>query len=302
MTFPDRFKEIRLAACGSTNDYLKENLARLEPDFPVMVGAAAQTAGRGRERRGWISPGNLGIYATFGFHLPEPSGLSLLAIASGVAACDMLRNWTGKEFALKWPNDILAGGKKIAGILCETIIKGERIVCLVGIGVNVNQQAEDFPEELRERAGSLRLLTGREWPLADGRERLAASMSTGLKQLAPDRRSGLVDRARQLSRSFLGQAISFHHQGKMEQGIFLDIAADGGLRAARGGPGRKDILQRRNHRLGSPGGAIAAQTLKTTFRWQRVISSSACSSCLTPVCSLLPFRKVPLMAPGSSER
>lgn len=235
MTFPDRFKEIRLAACASTNDYLRENLVRLEPDFPVMVSAAVQTAGRGRESRGWISPENLGIYLTFGFHLPEQSGLSLLSIASGVAVGGMLEDWTGKDFALKWPNDILADGKKIAGILCETIVKGGKILCLAGIGINVNQREEDFPEEIRERAGSLRLLTGREWPLAEGRERLAASMASWLEKLFAERGSGIVGRARQLSRSFLGQAISFHHQGKIEQGIFLDIAPDGGLRLRAAG-------------------------------------------------------------------
>jgi BirA family transcriptional regulator, biotin operon repressor / biotin---[acetyl-CoA-carboxylase] ligase len=229
MTFPDGFKEIHLAACGSTSDYLKENIARLEPDFPLMVSAAVQTAGRGRESRGWISSENLGAYVTFGFHLPDNRCLALLSITSGIAACDMLRNWTGKEFALKWPNDILAGGKKIAGILCETIVTGDRITCLAGIGINVNHQAEDFPDELRERAGSLRLLTGREWPLAEGRERLAASMAAWLEKLFAERGSGIVDRARQLGRSFLGQAISFHHQGRIERGIFLDIAPDGGL-------------------------------------------------------------------------
>lgn len=235
MTFPERFKDIHLAACASTNDYLKENIARLETDFPVMVSAAVQTAGRGRESRGWISPENLGIYATFGFHLPDQSGLALLSIASGVAACDMLRNWTGREFALKWPNDILAEGKKIAGILCETMVKGERVACLAGIGINVNHGSDDFPDELRERAVSLRLLTGSEWPLAEGRERLAASMSTWLKQLAPDGRSGIVDRALNLGRTFLDREIEFHHQGKKLRGICRGLAADGGLRLSVAG-------------------------------------------------------------------
>ena len=86
----------------------------------------------------------------------------------------MLRAWTGMEFALKWPNDVLAGGMKVAGILCENMVAGEKITCLVGIGINVNQLAEDLPAELRQRAASLRLLSGREWPLDEGRDRLAA--------------------------------------------------------------------------------------------------------------------------------
>jgi len=107
MTFPDCFKEIHLAVCASTNDYLKENIASLEPGFPVMVSAAAQTAGRGRESRSWISPENLGLYATFGFHLPDKSGLSLLSIASGIAVCDMLQRGN-VEAVLGWPEKFFA--------------------------------------------------------------------------------------------------------------------------------------------------------------------------------------------------
>jgi BirA family transcriptional regulator, biotin operon repressor / biotin---[acetyl-CoA-carboxylase] ligase len=228
-TFPDGFKRIHLAACASTSDHLKRNLARLEADFPLVVTADVQTAGRGRESRAWASPENLGIYATFGFALPDKRSLPLLSIVSGVAVSGMLAGWTGRTFAMKWPNDVLAGGKKIAGILCETVINAERIICLAGIGINVNQRLEDFPPELRGRAGSLKLLTGREWPVAEGRERLAAGMALWLGKLMTDDRAGIMDRARDLSRSFFGQAISFHHQGQVIRGVFLDIAADGGL-------------------------------------------------------------------------
>ena len=228
-TCPDYFNKIHLAVCDSTNDYLKQNIARLEADFPLMVSADVQIAGRGRENRGWISPENLGIYATFGFYLPDKRGLSLLSITSGIAVISMLESWIGKVFTLKWPNDILADGKKIAGILCETIIKADKIICLVGIGVNVNHDIEDFPAALRSRAGSLKLLSGVEWPLNCGRERLAASMTHWLKKLAKGRRADIIGRARYLSRSFLGQSVAFHQQGRVLRGIFLGIAPDGGL-------------------------------------------------------------------------
>jgi len=227
--FPEHFNKIHLAVCDSTSDHLKQNLVRLEADLPLMVSADVQLSGHGRENRSWSSSENLGIYATFGFLLPDKQGLSLLSLTAGIAVGSMLESWTGKSFVLKWPNDILADGKKIAGILCETIVNADKILCLVGIGINVNQRAGDFPEDLRERAGSLKLLTGMEWPVPGGRERLAASMTSWLKKLFEDRRSCIIDRARQLSRSFLGRTISFQHQGLMERGIFLDIAPDGGL-------------------------------------------------------------------------
>ena len=194
-----------------------------------MVSADSQSGGRGREGRGWSSAPGLGLYATFAFRLADARRLPLLSIASGVAVADMLNAWTGREFTLKWPNDILAGGKKIAGILCENMVKGETITCLVGIGVNVNQEVEDFPPELRQRAGSLRLLTGVAWPLGEGRERLAASMAAWLQRLAQAGAAAILDRARDQGRSFLGREISFRQQGRDWRGVYRGLAADGGL-------------------------------------------------------------------------
>ena len=151
---------------------------------------------------------------------PTSGAWRFLPLAAGIAVSGMLEGWTGKNFALKWPNDILADGKKIAGILCETIVNADKILCLAGIGINVNQQPGDFPDDLRERAGSLRQLTGVEWPVGAGRERLAASMASWLGKLFADGGSAIIDRARQLSRAFLGQTISFHHQGRSRAGNF----------------------------------------------------------------------------------
>ncbi len=228
-TFPDHFHPIHLGRCESTNDYIKTNFARLEKHLPLMVSAVSQCGGRGRDGRNWFSVENLGIYATFAFALTGKRGLPLLSIVSGIAVAEMLENWTGGEFVLKWPNDILSGGRKVAGILCENMIAGEVITSLVGIGVNVNHREEDFPAELRARAGSLYLLTGRDWPVGEGRDRLAAALASWLGKLADGRSGEILARARHLSRSFLGQTVSFHRQGHVLRGTFVDIAPDGGL-------------------------------------------------------------------------
>jgi len=228
-TSPEPFRVLHLGRCRSTSDHVKENLARLEKDLPLMVSADSQTDGRGREGRGWSSAPGLGLYVTFAFRLADARGLPLLSIASGVAVADMLHAWIGRQFTLKWPNDILAGGKKIAGILCENMVKGDTIICLVGIGINVNQAPEDFPPELRQRAGSLRQLTGLDWPVNEGRERLAAAMAACLEELALAHSAEILGRARQLSRSYLEREITFHHQGQVIHGIFCGLAADGGL-------------------------------------------------------------------------
>ncbi|HUU04286.1 MAG TPA: biotin--[acetyl-CoA-carboxylase] ligase [Patescibacteria group bacterium] len=228
-TYPDHFKHIHLDRCESTSDYIRQNLSRLEADFPLMVTAGTQLSGHGRDGRGWFSMPDLGIYATFAFHLGSGSGLPLLAITSGVAVAEMLGSWTKREFALKWPNDILAGGKKIAGIICENMVRAEKITCLVGIGINVNQQAGDFPVDLRERAGSLKTLTGVSWPVAAGSGRLAAALAARLKNLQNGQLTGILRQARWLSRSYLRRQISFHYQGQILRGEFCGLAADGAL-------------------------------------------------------------------------
>ncbi len=199
-----------------------------------MVSAGAQSSGRGREGRIWFSAPGLGLYVTFAFRLADVRRLSLLSIVSGVAAADMLAGWTRRDFVLKWPNDVLGAGKKIAGTLCENMVVGEAVTCLVGIGINVNQQAGDFPIDLQERAGSLRQLTGREWPVEEGRDRLAAEMAAWLQRLEGDPES-VIDRARVLNRPFLGKKISFHHQGKICLGVCRGLAADGGLQLETAG-------------------------------------------------------------------
>jgi BirA family biotin operon repressor/biotin-[acetyl-CoA-carboxylase] ligase len=240
-TSPDPFRLIRLDSCRSTSDHIKENFARLEKDLPLVVCAGSQSGGRGREGRSWSSPPGLGLYATFAFRLADPRRLPLLSIVSGVAAADALRAWTGLEFLLKWPNDVLQRGKKVAGILCENMVVGEKVTCLVGIGINVNQGPDDLPPELRERAASLRMLSGREWPLGECRERLAAGLADGLRRLAAGDTAAVIERARELSRSFQDREITFRQQGHDRRGIFRGLAADGGLLLDTGS-GREKIF------------------------------------------------------------
>lgn len=228
-TYPDLFKRIHLDRCASTNDYIKENLPRLAKDLPLMVSASVQSGGRGRDGRGWVSREKLGIYATFAFLLSDRRGLSFLSIASGIAVAEMLQHWTGRDFVLKWPNDILAEGKKIAGVLCENIVAAEKITCLVGVGINVNHEAGDFPGELCGRAGSLKQLTGAEWPLEAGCTRLAASMGAWMQKILNTSPRAILKQARRLTDSFLGREISFHHQGTVWRGTFCGLAPDGGL-------------------------------------------------------------------------
>jgi BirA family biotin operon repressor/biotin-[acetyl-CoA-carboxylase] ligase len=127
---------------GSTNaDLLAE--ARSGAGEGLVLVAEAQTAGRGRMGRRWVSPPRSGL--TFSVLL-RPAGvpaglLGWLPLLAGVAAASALARAAGVDARLKWPNDVLAGGAKLAGILAERW--GEAIV--LGIGINVFQRRDELP-------------------------------------------------------------------------------------------------------------------------------------------------------------
>lgn len=108
----------------------------------AIIIAGEQFAGRGRNARQWSSPAGKGIYATTLLPLPvDKLPLVPLAVANIVAS--YLREVFGLDARIKWPNDILVGGKKIAGILIEARINEERAFLLIGTGINVEPVADD---------------------------------------------------------------------------------------------------------------------------------------------------------------
>lgn len=133
----------------------------------TVVAAGMQRAGRGRRGRTWISPAWENLYFTLLLRpdfLPEKA--SMLTLVTALAAAEAIAHKTGLEIGIKWPNDLVCGGKKLCGILTEMRLdsRGEKPAIrdvIVGVGVNVNQTV--FAPELRERAVSLRLLSGRSW-------------------------------------------------------------------------------------------------------------------------------------------
>jgi BirA family transcriptional regulator, biotin operon repressor / biotin---[acetyl-CoA-carboxylase] ligase len=148
---------------SSTNDLAWEAEATGAPEGFVVF-AERQTAGRGRYGRRWESAPYQGLW--FSVLLRPPLTLNesprLTSLLAGVAAATIIEE-TGCAVSIKMPNDIYAAGRKIAGVQVEgrTASDGS-YVAVAGLGVNVNQALEDFPEELRATAGSLRMATGRQ--------------------------------------------------------------------------------------------------------------------------------------------
>ena len=152
---------------ASTSDHAKE-LAEDGAGHGEVVVAEGQTGGRGRRGRSWVTaPGRNVAFSV----VLRPSGLPTvrapeLTLVASLAVCDALRR-AGVDAGIKWPNDILVKGRKIAGILTELAAEPDQIQwVVVGVGVNVNAQAEDFPAELRELATSVLLERGQPAPRA----------------------------------------------------------------------------------------------------------------------------------------
>ncbi len=142
----------------STNLFLRR-MAGEAADGTAVV-ARRQSAGRGRSGRSFLSPEG-GLYLSVLRRPPvEPERLATLAPAASIAVCRAVRRVCGLRCGVKWPNDVVLGGKKICGILVESILAGDRASVIIGVGVNVNTAA--FPEELRDIAGSLAAAKGGE--------------------------------------------------------------------------------------------------------------------------------------------
>lgn len=171
-----------LETIDSTNNRCKLLAAQGAPEGTVLV-ADCQTGGRGRLGRSFLSPPHQGVYLSVILR-PQvfPRDLMHLTCAVAEAMCDAVERAAGFRPGIKWTNDLVSGQKKLAGILTELSVEAEsgRVSSVVaGIGINCNQEAQDFPSEIREIATSLRQILGA--PI--DRSQLAAAMIRNLHRM-----------------------------------------------------------------------------------------------------------------------
>lgn len=153
---------ILLEEVGSTQTVAMEAMGRGAEDGTVVL-AEGMTAGRGRLGRVWYAPPGVNIYCTVILRptLP-PARLPLITLMAAVSTVQAVREVTGVEATIKWPNDILVGGLKAGGILTEAVVERDSVRGVaLGIGLNVNMTRETMPQDLRETATSLREASGR---------------------------------------------------------------------------------------------------------------------------------------------
>ncbi len=155
-------KKIFLESIDSTNTYAITHGSNFGRDALTCIVAEEQLAGRGQFGRTWISPKGVNLYATLYFHLPSKAE-KIEELALFMAKClKSVLEQQGVHPTMKWPNDLLLNGKKLAGVLCETVFHPDHIEIILGFGLNVNMEAEDLAK-VDQKATSLKQETGRIW-------------------------------------------------------------------------------------------------------------------------------------------
>jgi BirA family biotin operon repressor/biotin-[acetyl-CoA-carboxylase] ligase len=217
----------------STND-VAARLADAGAHEGTLVGADAQSRGRGRHGRSWASPPGAGLYASVVLR-PGPRAVPLLTIAAGVAVSDGIEAASGLRTCLKWPNDVLAeesGGRtperKLAGILAEADVAPSGVQHVV-IGVGINVAAAAYPADVVRRATSLDVELGR--PIDRGlllAECLAA-LWRRYADLQGGRGQAVLDAWRQRAKATLGRAVEWDAGDRRLRGTAEDVDESGAL-------------------------------------------------------------------------
>lgn len=217
---------------GSTNDAAFALGEAGEPHGAVVV-AEEQTAGRGRAGRSWHSEKSAGIYLSVLLRPPVPPVQApLLTLLAGLAARDAVAETTGLAADIRWPNDLLLGGKKFCGILTEMHAEPDRVrFVVVGIGLNANHQK--FPPELERIATSLRIETGRTVSRLDLVLRLLRRLDRDYNQFLAAGPAAVLARFEAASSYARGKRVRITAAGASYTGVTDGLEPSGLLRVRR---------------------------------------------------------------------
>lgn len=231
------------AEIGSTNERAHEvaHARDLAADPMAAHGLAiiahAQTHGRGRQGRTWASPPSGNLYMSVVLR-PAPLGLlgkdashaGLITLAGGMAAAEAIADLTGVTVGLKWPNDLMVGGRKLGGLLVEARFMGNELLYIVfGIGINLGAREADFPEDVRAIATSVAMLTGHTIEPEAAAAAVLDAMDAEMRALASRAgRAGLVRRFRGIC-STIGQRVAADRWGVRIKGVAVEVDTSGGL-------------------------------------------------------------------------
>jgi BirA family transcriptional regulator, biotin operon repressor / biotin---[acetyl-CoA-carboxylase] ligase len=186
--------------------------------------------GRGRLGRKWASPARKGLWFSVLLR-PDltPQETTQLTVASATALRRAIQTQTGLKTEIKWPNDILVGGKKIAGILTELHAELDRVKSVIlGIGVDVNLSAADFPSDVRRSASSLKLELGRAVSRAELAVAILRELDSDYTRVVMGRFVTVADEWEKHC-STLGKSVSIRFGERQLRGRAESLAEDGAL-------------------------------------------------------------------------
>ncbi len=216
------------ASLPSTQERAREAAANPLARLPLLVLADDQTAGRGRGGNSWwTGAGSLAFSLLLDpadFGCPRQA-IPCFSLAVSVSIIDAIApRTTGRQIGLHWPNDVFVEGRKLAGVLVEVLPDGRHII---GVGLNLNNQASFAPLELQSRLTTLRDLTGQAHPPTEVLIELLAALGDNLTRLGADPES-LGERFNELCLQ-RGSTVTVYLGETAVTGICLGIAPDGGL-------------------------------------------------------------------------
>lgn len=221
-----------LESTASTND-VAARLAESGAEEGTIVVAERQTAGRGRHGRVWFSPPGAGLYVSVivrpaSDESNDENPAALLTLASGVAIAEAVRAVTGLPAEIKWPNDVLIGGRKLAGILAEAAVQaGTLQFVVVGFGVNLRPAA--YPPELAPRVTSIEAETSRPADRAVLVAEILAAMGERCADLRAGRFDAILSAWRRLAPSVPGARVEWDSPAGVVRGRAEDIDRHGAL-------------------------------------------------------------------------
>lgn len=213
---------------GSTNDVCWG--AAHQPAYDgLTVFAEYQTAGRGRQGRPWITPERKSLlFSTLLLCPATADRVHLLTLAAGVALAEALEAMGICGLGLKWPNDLVAGNRKLAGILVEARTVQKNLALVLGIGLNVNQLPQDFPVPLDQQGTSLAILAGHTHDRVEIARRVLCSLDQWVVRMERSEEEDI--HAAWMARAVgAGKTVRLMRDGQRFVGRMIDVCPTQGL-------------------------------------------------------------------------
>jgi BirA family biotin operon repressor/biotin-[acetyl-CoA-carboxylase] ligase len=218
-----------LKETDSTNTRAKELAAQGAPEGTLII-AEKQTNGRGRRGRSWFSPSGGGIYCSLILRPAMPPGETpRITLMTAVVAAETLMSLVKLNLKIKWPNDILANGRKLAGILTEISADMDSVnYIIVGLGLNVNNLFENSPQDIKKSATSILIETGNRVPRIKFIQNYLKLYEQYYDMFKKNNFESIMNRWRELA-DILGKQIKVDVIGKTHIGEVMDVDNDGVL-------------------------------------------------------------------------